>query len=89
MTALSTPQWFKSSYSGGSGTECVECAHVEGGTLVRDSKAAGGPVLTIRSRAWSALVGALGRGELCTEEPQLPLTRPRPRAGSRGQYRVL
>ncbi len=31
------PHWFKSSYSGGSGTECIECATADGSTLVRDS----------------------------------------------------
>ncbi|MFF1651894.1 DUF397 domain-containing protein [Streptomyces sp. NPDC058255] len=54
------PRWFKSSYSGGSGTECVECAHNGDGTLVRDSKAPGGPVVSVRGRAWQAFVGALG-----------------------------
>ncbi|WP_221355831.1 DUF397 domain-containing protein [Streptomyces beigongshangae] len=51
--------WFKSSYSNGAGGECVECAHAAGGTLVRDSKNADGPVLAIRVHAWHAFVGAL------------------------------
>jgi hypothetical protein len=60
MTAPSTYQWFKSSYSGGSGTECVECAWVEGGALVRDSKREGGPCMAVEAQAWDAFVQALG-----------------------------
>jgi hypothetical protein len=52
MTATPAPQWFKSSYSGGSGTECVECAHVANGIAIRDSKDRGGPTLTVASGAW-------------------------------------
>ncbi|MFD4554375.1 DUF397 domain-containing protein [Streptomyces sp. NPDC058469] len=53
-------QWFKSSYSGGSGTECVECAPLKGGTLVRDSKYLHGPILTVRTPAWLTFIDALG-----------------------------
>ncbi|MBC9730953.1 DUF397 domain-containing protein [Streptomyces sp. TRM68367] len=60
MTAPSTHQWFKSSYSGGSGTECVECAHMGDSTLVRDSKRDGGSVVTVRTQAWRAFIRALG-----------------------------
>lgn len=56
MTAQPTPQWFKSSYSGGSGTECVECARVESGTLLRDSKLDDGRVLAVGSQAWGAFI---------------------------------
>ena len=61
MTAPSTHQWFKSSYSGGSGTECVECAHADEGILVRDSKQAGGPVVAVQGRAWQAFMEVLGQ----------------------------
>ncbi|MGW7408367.1 DUF397 domain-containing protein [Streptomyces sp. NPDC054833] len=57
-------QWFKSSYSGGSGTECVECAHASDCTLVGDSKRVSGPVMAVRRSTWGAFTGALGRGEL-------------------------
>jgi hypothetical protein len=57
--APSTHQWFKSSYSGGNGTECVECAHVEGATLIRESTRDEGTVLTVRSQAWRAFIRAL------------------------------
>lgn len=60
MTAASSPQWFKSSYSGGSGTECVECTRVDGGVWVRDSKWRGGPVLAVTNAAWQALVDTVG-----------------------------
>ncbi|MFF7437151.1 DUF397 domain-containing protein [Streptomyces sp. NPDC008122] len=48
--------WFKSSYSGGNTTECVECAHTGTGTLVRDSKWPDGPVLAVQADAWSIFV---------------------------------
>lgn len=52
--------WFKSSYSGGSGTECVECARIGSGILVRDSQTPGGPVVSIPTHAWQAFVWAVG-----------------------------
>ncbi|MBZ9644124.1 DUF397 domain-containing protein [Streptomyces sp. PSKA30] len=64
MTARSTPHWFKSSYSGGSGTECVECAGQEQGTLIRDSKQADGPVVAVGHLSWRVFIGALEQGEL-------------------------
>lgn len=65
MTAPSTHQWFKSSYSGGSGTECVECALFDSGILVRDSKREPGPVVTLGNGAWRAfLSGVLEHGRL-------------------------
>ncbi|MCX4236373.1 DUF397 domain-containing protein [Streptomyces ortus] len=53
------PRWFKSSYSGGSGTECVECLPVDGLLRVRDSKRGDGPVVTVRADAWRAFIRAL------------------------------
>ncbi|MGW1723143.1 DUF397 domain-containing protein [Streptomyces sp. NPDC002306] len=61
MTAPSTHQWFKSSYSGGSGTECVECALIEDRALVRDSKSSGGPVVAVRGTAWRSFVAGLAQ----------------------------
>ncbi|MCN9239278.1 DUF397 domain-containing protein [Streptomyces sp. RY43-2] len=60
----SKPMWFKSSYSGGNTTECVECAYAPHGTLVRDSKRAGGPVIAVPAQAWHSFVCALSRGEV-------------------------
>ncbi|MGW8872197.1 DUF397 domain-containing protein [Streptomyces mirabilis] len=53
--------WRTSSYSTGSGGECVEVALTAVGVHVRDSKcvAQGGPVLKVGSAAWSALLGAM------------------------------
>ncbi|MFH8575874.1 DUF397 domain-containing protein [Streptomyces zaomyceticus] len=55
--------WFKSSYSGGNTTECVECARTPTGTLVRDSKHPERPPLAFRAHAWQDFVGSdcLGR----------------------------
>ncbi len=61
-----TPTWFKSSYSGGNTTECLEAAFVASGVLVRDSKRieTQSPHLTVRAETWSFFVaGASGRSE--------------------------
>ncbi|GAA0338582.1 DUF397 domain-containing protein [Streptomyces turgidiscabies] len=62
MTAPSAPSWFKSSYSGGSGTECVECARTGSGALVRDSKRDAGPVVVLRGQAWQVFIEAVRDG---------------------------
>ena len=59
MPIRSEHQWFKSSYSGGSGTECVETAFVRDGCAVRDSKDICGPRLSFSSEAWADFVGAV------------------------------
>jgi hypothetical protein len=51
--------WFKSSYSGGSGTECVEAAISIELTVVRDSKCPEGPTLSFSRDAWSTFVTAV------------------------------
>jgi uncharacterized protein DUF397 len=61
MTAPSTYRWFKSSYSGGSGTECVEAAFVPAGVLVRDSKVPDGPHLAVSAEGWCRFVGSAAR----------------------------
>ncbi|MER5727122.1 DUF397 domain-containing protein [Streptomyces sp. NPDC002138] len=48
--------WFKSSYSGGGGGECVEVAAASGAVHVRDSKRLTGPVLTVGPAAWAGFV---------------------------------
>ncbi|WP_181793229.1 DUF397 domain-containing protein [Streptomyces sp. WELS2] len=57
----SGPRWFKSSYSGGNTTECVECAQAGTGIHVRDSKCADGPVITVHSAAWLSFVASLAQ----------------------------
>ncbi|MEV0188089.1 DUF397 domain-containing protein [Kitasatospora purpeofusca] len=48
--------WFKSSYSGPDGGECVEVADATATVLVRDSKDKSGPHLTFSPAAWEAFV---------------------------------
>jgi hypothetical protein len=69
MAVRSEPHWFKSSYSGGSGTECVECARGVDGALVRDSKVSGGPVVVVQVQAWRAFVRGLAGGALVSGSP--------------------
>ncbi|WP_405520202.1 DUF397 domain-containing protein [Streptomyces canus] len=63
MTKAPTHEWFKSSYSGGSGTECVEAAFVEPGVLVRDSKAPERPYLVMSAGAWESFLSGVRRPE--------------------------
>jgi hypothetical protein len=48
--------WFKSSYSGGNATECVEAAFISTGVRIRDSKQPLGPCLAVSAEAWSSFV---------------------------------
>lgn len=57
-------QWFKSSYSGGSGTECVEAAFTAVSAAVRDSKQPREGLVRVRSAAWTAFVSSVRLGEL-------------------------
>ncbi|MFI6371122.1 DUF397 domain-containing protein [Streptomyces sp. NPDC050546] len=58
---LGTVVWRRSSYSNGSGGDCVEVADGQPGVLpVRDSKASEtGPVLLFRTPAWTAFLTSL------------------------------
>ncbi|ONK11298.1 DUF397 domain-containing protein [Streptomyces sp. MP131-18] len=57
---MSDAEWVKSSYSNGDGGGCVEwapgVAAVTGIVPVRDSKVVDGPVLSVPSDAWDALI---------------------------------
>ncbi|MFK4222939.1 DUF397 domain-containing protein [Streptomyces sp. NPDC019890] len=57
-------RWVKSSYSGGSGTECVEVAASAIDIAVRDSKDPHGPRIALRSPTWGDFVTALRQGRL-------------------------
>ncbi|AZP17004.1 DUF397 domain-containing protein [Streptomyces aquilus] len=48
--------WFKSSYSTGSGGECVEVAASSGAVHVRDSKDTSLAALSVEPVTWSAFV---------------------------------
>ncbi|MEF9908003.1 DUF397 domain-containing protein [Streptomyces sp. P9-A2] len=56
--------WFKSTYSGGDGGECVEVAADPTAIHVRDSKERGGPQLAFAWSAWSGFVAELGRDRI-------------------------
>jgi hypothetical protein len=49
-------RWFKSSYSGGNATECLEAACIPAGLLIRDSKAPERAYLTVSAEAWTAFL---------------------------------
>ncbi|MEU9773200.1 DUF397 domain-containing protein [Streptomyces sp. NPDC047968] len=53
--------WFKSSYSTGSGGECVEVAGCPSCVHVRDSKDTDRPGLMVGSSAWTAFIGFASR----------------------------
>ncbi|MFJ8712425.1 DUF397 domain-containing protein [Streptomyces violaceus] len=55
-TATSGLAWFKSSYSGAEGGQCVEVAAATNAVHVRDSKDATRPVLTVSREAWAGFV---------------------------------
>ncbi|WP_326612119.1 DUF397 domain-containing protein [Streptomyces scopuliridis] len=56
--------WIKSSYSGGSGTECVEVAELADASVIRDSKDPGGARLVFRGAAWGRFVLGVREGQL-------------------------
>ncbi|MFE0204517.1 DUF397 domain-containing protein [Streptomyces sp. NPDC058985] len=49
--------WFKSSYSGTEGGDCVEVAAGTGVVHIRDSKAVTGPVIRVSREAWEGFLG--------------------------------
>ncbi|MEU7296603.1 DUF397 domain-containing protein [Streptomyces exfoliatus] len=53
--------WFKSTYSGDEGGECVEVATDRAAIHVRDSKERGGPQLAFARDAWAGFVADVGR----------------------------
>jgi hypothetical protein len=55
----SSVTWFKSSYSGGNTTECVEAAFAPRGVLIRDSKRPADQRLTVSPGAWTEFVAGL------------------------------
>ncbi|KIF69497.1 hypothetical protein HY68_14395 [Streptomyces sp. AcH 505] len=58
---LTGANWFKSSYSNGSGGNCVEGARLADGVMaVRDSKSPHGPALLFPVSAWLAFTKEYG-----------------------------
>lgn len=56
-TVTSDLAWFKSSYSGTEGGQCVEIAADTEAVHIRDSKALAGPVIRVSREAWAGFVG--------------------------------
>lgn len=57
-TVASDLAWFKSSYSGTEGGDCVEVAAATTAVVqIRDSKTVPGPILTVSREAWTGFVG--------------------------------
>ncbi|MBV7699225.1 DUF397 domain-containing protein [Streptomyces sp. TRM70350] len=52
--------WFKSSYSGSEGGNCLEVATHPTAVHIRDSKDPGGPVLSVSPDTWRTFLGRLG-----------------------------
>jgi len=61
---LTNATWNKSSYSGGTGGNCVEvAANLPGVVALRDSKNPDGPALVVEPEAFAALVAGIRSGE--------------------------
>ncbi|WP_406381680.1 DUF397 domain-containing protein [Streptomyces sp. NBC_01618] len=52
-------RWFKSSYSGGSGTECIEVADLMTAIGVRDSKRPNGRHIAVQRDAWAGFIASV------------------------------
>jgi len=48
--------WFKSSYSGSEGGNCIEVAAHPSAIHVRDSKVTAGPILTVTHDTWATFL---------------------------------
>ncbi|MFC5953734.1 DUF397 domain-containing protein [Streptomyces pratens] len=55
-------QWFKSSYSGGEGGDCIEIAPTLAAIHIRDSKDTGRGSFAVPSAAWTAFLGLARQG---------------------------
>lgn len=68
---LEAVQWRKSSYSGGSGGNCVEVAvGLSGVVLVRDSKDPDGAKLFFTHAGWRAFIASVHAGEFDLPGPR-------------------
>ncbi|MCX5108397.1 DUF397 domain-containing protein [Streptomyces sp. NBC_00378] len=56
------PTWYKSSYSGAEGGDCVEVAACHGIVHVRDSKDTTGPILSLAPKGWATFVEFAAQG---------------------------
>ncbi|CAL9565361.1 DUF397 domain-containing protein [Streptomyces sp. enrichment culture] len=54
--------WYKSSYSSGSGGQCVEVADAGAAVLIRDSKQPDAALVAVPGAQWTAFVRMAARG---------------------------
>ncbi|MFF0386039.1 DUF397 domain-containing protein [Streptomyces sp. NPDC004286] len=59
MRDMNGLEWFKSSYSGNDGPECVEVALTSERTHIRDSKTQNGPQLAVPATTWTEFIHSL------------------------------
>jgi hypothetical protein len=53
---MSNLTWYKSSYSGGGGQDCIEIANAPATVHIRDSKNTTGPIVDVSPAPWAAFV---------------------------------
>ena len=58
---MDSPNWRKSSYSGGQGGNCVEVGGAASVIMVRDTKDRNGGTLAFSADAWNAFAASLKR----------------------------
>ncbi|MEV0936318.1 DUF397 domain-containing protein [Streptomyces phaeochromogenes] len=58
-TSMTQLAWFKSSYSGSEGDDCVEVAASPAAIHVRDSKNSRGPQLALSPDAWAGFISSV------------------------------
>ncbi|MER5546138.1 DUF397 domain-containing protein [Streptomyces sp. NPDC002589] len=59
LAGLSARMWFKCSYSGGEGNECVEVARSSMTVWIRDSKVVGQRGLNVSAHAFTTFINGL------------------------------
>ncbi|MZE79714.1 DUF397 domain-containing protein [Streptomyces xinghaiensis] len=62
MSSIDERAWFKSSYSGSDGDDCVEVAKGTRAVHVRDSKDRRSPELAFSPAAWNAFITHTAQG---------------------------
>ncbi|MCM2412164.1 DUF397 domain-containing protein [Streptomyces sp. RKAG290] len=65
MSTTTELKWFKSSYSGGDGDNCIEVALGTEAVRVRDSKDTGLRPLSVSTTAWSAFAAYASATRTC------------------------
>ncbi|WP_046496081.1 DUF397 domain-containing protein [Streptomyces odonnellii] len=59
--------WVKSSYSDGTGNNCVEVARLAPGVGIRDSKNRPGPTLLVPATAWATFIDLVRSDAVATD----------------------